>query len=115
MAKMNLEKHLFPPGGAILQVGARCSNVAQFCLCEGLGLGHFEPRAQTERGCTIPGEENDSIGVSCVFGVDRWPRGSSKPHDTLVSLSLLFPYPQCSLHLSLVFLSLVPQSLSRPR
>ena len=41
---------IFKMLGSRLQVGARCLNVAQFCLCEGLGLGHFEPRAQTEGG-----------------------------------------------------------------
>ena len=40
----------------MLQVSETCANVAQFCLCKGLGLGHFEPRAQTEMGCTIPGD-----------------------------------------------------------
>ena len=34
--------------GSRLQVSERCLDVAQFCLCERLGLGHFEPCAQTD-------------------------------------------------------------------
>ena len=92
----------FLQGGAMLQVSEKRANVAQFCLCEGLGLGHFEPRAQTEMGCTIPGDRAVVYGCHEFSGLTVGQGGAPNP------MTHWSPYLYYSLstlyHLSLVFL-----------